>query len=79
MKNPNEENKIKVIKSHRSELNHQTFLELAINYFNKGLNDEGIKLLELGSKHLINNIWLTYLKKDEDQLNRIIDVIKSNY
>jgi len=75
LSNPNDENKRKIINSHRSELSYQTFLELAISYYNRGLVDESLILLELGPDVLLNNIWKSYLKKDIGQL---IDIISSS-
>ena len=75
LSNPNDENKSKIINSHRSELSYQTFLELAISYYNRGLVDESLILLELGPDVLLNNIWKSYMKKDIGQL---IDIISSS-
>ena len=75
LSNPNDENKRKIINSHRSELSYQTFLELAISYYNRGLVDESLILLELGPDVLLNNIWKSYLKQDIGQL---IDIISSS-
>ena len=65
----NSENREFVINSHRSELAYQTYLELAISYYNRGLIDEAIKLLELGPKESINKIWESFLTKDKNKLN----------
>ncbi|MBK8505865.1 MAG: hypothetical protein IPL46_28945 [Saprospiraceae bacterium] len=40
-----------VLNSHRSELNYQTYLELAILYFNLGRNDDALAVLELAPQH----------------------------
>ena len=53
-----------VRESHRSELINQTYLELAIKYYNKGLIREAIKILEIGPDDMLNKIWLAYLNKD---------------
>jgi len=70
---PNEINKKLVINSHRSELAYQTYLELAISYYNRGLIDEAITLLELGPNETINMIWESFLKKDRDKLKKTIE------
>jgi len=69
---PNEINKNLIINSHRSELAYQTYLELAISYYNRGLNDESIKLLELGPNNSVNKIWESFLKKDLNKLNETV-------
>lgn len=51
-------------KSHRSELAHQTYLELAIRYYNRGLKDDAIKILEIGPNNMVNKIWSAYLRDD---------------
>ena len=70
---PNEVNKNLIINSHRSELAYQTYLELAINYYNRGLIDESIKLLELGPNNSLNKIWESFLKKDLNKLEETIN------
>ena len=64
----NEEKINDVKNSHQSELINQTFLELAIRYFNRGLKEEAIKILNIGPKNLINSIWLSYLLKNKNLL-----------
>ena len=76
----NYENKELVINSHRSELAYQTYLELAISYYNRGLIDEAIKLLELGPNESINKIWESFLIKDKDKLkgfDRVVPIGKA--
>ena len=68
----NFENREFVINSHRSELAYQTYLELAISYYNRGLIDEAIKLLELGPKESINKIWESFLTKDKNKLKTVV-------
>jgi len=68
----NSENREFVINSHRSELAYQTYLELAISYYNRGLIDEAIKLLELGPKESINKIWESFLTKDKNKLKTVV-------
>lgn len=68
----NSENREFVINSHRSELAYQTYLELAISYYNRGLIDEAIKLLELGPKESINKIWKSFLTKDKNKLKTVV-------
>ena len=75
----NEEKLNDIKNSHQSELRHQTFLELAIRYFNRGLNDEAIKILNIGPKNLINTLWLSYLMKDDNLLQNTISKNKIDF
>jgi len=75
----NEDNKIKIINSHQSELSYQTYLELAISYYNRGLVDEAINILDIGPDELINNIWKAYLKDDKKELEDILTNSKIDF
>ena len=55
-----------VLNSHRSELNYQTYLELAILYFNLGRNDDAISVLELAPQHPLVDLWWSYLMDTKD-------------
>ncbi|MAV80357.1 MAG: hypothetical protein CMC22_09765 [Flavobacteriaceae bacterium] len=59
--------------AHRSEFPYQTFLELALFYHNRNRNTEAIQILEMGPKHLLNSLWLAYLKKDTNTLKTLDD------
>ncbi|NMC38830.1 MAG: DUF5107 domain-containing protein [Bacteroidales bacterium] len=48
----------------RNELPHETYLELAANYVNRGLNDDALKVLEEAPSNPIVLYWLAWLKKD---------------
>lgn len=52
------------INSHQSEFPHQTFIELALFYFNRNFYNKAIQILEMGPNHLLNSLWLAYLKQD---------------
>ena len=71
--NPNDQSIKAIIDSHRSELAYQTYLELAINYYNKGLIDEAITILKIGPDVTINKIWESFLERDKDKLKKIIE------
>lgn len=60
------EEKARAIASHRSELAYQTFLELAIDYYNKGLSEEVIQVLELAPQQPMVDLWWTFLQQDPD-------------
>ena len=53
-----------------NEYSDQTHLELAISYFNRGIDEGSIELLErISINNPINQAWLAYLKKDKSILN----------
>lgn len=47
--------------SHRSELAFQTYLELAIDYVNKGQKEEAREVLALAPSHALIELWKAYL------------------
>ncbi len=66
-------NKTEVINAHRSEFPYQTFLELALFYHNRNNNTEASQILEMGPKHLLNSLWLAYLKQNTNELKTLDD------
>ena len=62
--------------AHRSELAYQTYLELAIDYYNKGLNDEAGQVLEAAPQHPIIDLWWAYIsqKGDSKYIKSIADL-----
>ena len=77
--NSNDKNREAVIRSHKSELSYQTYLELAINYYNRGLIEEAIILLNIGPNVTINKIWESFLKKDKKALKKVIESSSINF
>jgi len=51
-----------------NELPYETFLDLAINYSNKGCDDEAIKVLSLAPDNAIVNLWLAHLSPTNKEL-----------
>lgn len=51
--------------SHRSELAFQTYLELAIDYVNKGQKEEAKEVLGLAPPHALIELWKAYLGEEE--------------
>jgi len=51
----------------RSELPHETYLELAMLYFRLGLMDEAAKVLGLAPSHPVVDYWLAYLWREKDE------------
>ncbi len=54
----------KIINSHRSEMPVQTYLELAIAYYNMGRIDESIIVLELAPQDPLIDLWWVFIKQD---------------
>lgn len=50
----------------RSELAHETYLELGLNYFNLGLEEEARRVLELALPHPLVYYWLAYLNRERE-------------
>jgi len=55
----------------RNELPHETYLELAIAYFNLGLLDEAARVLEWSPSHPMADLWLAFLH------DRVGDAVQS--
>ena len=66
-------NQMDVINAHRYEFPYQTVLELALFYYNRNNNTEAIQILEMGPKHLLNSLWLAYLKQNTNALKKLDD------
>jgi tetratricopeptide (TPR) repeat protein len=49
----------------KSELPHETYLELAIYYAGLGMKAEAVQVLHLAPAHPLVDYWLAYLAKDE--------------
>jgi tetratricopeptide (TPR) repeat protein len=50
----------------RSELPHETYLELAMTYLGLGLEPEAVRILEMSPPHPVASLWLAYLSRDKD-------------
>ena len=55
----------------RNEFPYQTFLELAIDYYNSGQKGDAIQVLENGPDHPLIALWKAFLKDDVPALNEI--------
>jgi tetratricopeptide (TPR) repeat protein len=51
----------------RNELAHETYLELAVEYVNQGLEGEAIKVLEQSPRYPIVYYWLAYLYRNTSE------------
>lgn len=52
--------------ANRSEIAYQTYLELAIDYFNKGQKTAAKQVLDAAPQHPIIDLWWSYLQKNKD-------------
>lgn len=51
----------------RQEMPHETFIELAMNYYNLKLNPEALKILELAPRNPMVELWQAFLMNCEGQ------------
>jgi len=64
--NPSEANREAFRSLVRGELPHETYLELAMFYFNLGLTTEAVQALEMAPSHPLVDYWLAYLHREDD-------------
>ncbi len=50
----------------RNELPHETYLELAVAYFNLGLEEEAGEILAMSPSYPVADYWLAYLLREKD-------------
>ncbi len=55
------------------EMPDQVCLELAISYFNLGLNDKAVDVLKSTKETPLINYWLAYILKDKEYLNKAVE------
>lgn len=63
--NPAKETKINFTSAIRNEFPFETYLELALEYANQGLENEAIQLLEISAAHPTVLYWLAFLTRTE--------------
>jgi len=63
---PDEKNREAFISLIRGEIPHETYLELAMFYFNLGLTTEAVQALEMAPSHPLVDYWLAYLHRADD-------------
>jgi Tfp pilus assembly protein PilF len=63
---PGEKNRAAFTSLIRGELPHETYLELAMFYFNLGLTTEAVQALEMAPSHPLVDYWLAYLHREDD-------------
>jgi tetratricopeptide (TPR) repeat protein len=64
--NPTSSNRQAFVSLIRNELPHETYLELAMTYFNLGLESEAEQVLEMSPSYAVADYWLAYLTKDKN-------------
>ncbi|MDN5200292.1 DUF5107 domain-containing protein [Fulvivirgaceae bacterium BMA10] len=50
----------------QNEFPNQTYMELAIDYYNKGLNEEAIALFNMTDQNPVAQFWLAYLNRSNE-------------
>lgn len=57
-----------------NELPHESYLDLAISYYEKGCKQEAVNVLELAPENPVVNLWLAHLKNSdtESYINRMV-------
>lgn len=65
---PSDENKNLFTSLIRDEQPQQTYLELAINYYNKGYEDECEKVLQFSPANALADYWLAFLQYKKDKI-----------
>ncbi|MEZ5042735.1 MAG: DUF5107 domain-containing protein [Saprospiraceae bacterium] len=58
--------KTSFLERHRSEFRDQTFMELAIDYYNKGQHQEALEVFELAPNTPLIQLWQAYLQGNDD-------------
>ncbi|MFN8255042.1 MAG: DUF5107 domain-containing protein [Bacteroidales bacterium] len=54
-----------------NEFPYQTYLELAIEYYNLGMTEEALQLLNLSPVHPLVELWKAFIQKDDSKLPEI--------
>ncbi|NJK84288.1 MAG: hypothetical protein HC912_11370 [Saprospiraceae bacterium] len=57
----------------QNELPYQTYLELAMDYFNKQQMETAIRILKTAPNHPLVQLWLAYLQQDRNLLKPILE------
>lgn len=57
----------------KNEFQYQTYLELAIGYFDLGLTVDALAVLENAPQHPLVSLWKAYLYSDPSKLNSVIE------
>jgi tetratricopeptide (TPR) repeat protein len=67
--NPSEENNRRLASTITNEMPYQTYLELAMVYYNLGLKDDALLALDKSPSHSLVTLWKAYLKDDASLVN----------
>lgn len=57
----------------KGEFPDQSYLELALQYFNRGRNAEAMMVLQQAPPFYLGNLWLAYLQNDTAMLVQLLD------
>lgn len=66
--NPTAQNKEQWMDRVRSEFPYQTYLELGMEYLDKGLRKDALDLFALAPQHPVIDLWLAYLNQDNSEM-----------
>ncbi|MEJ0103448.1 MAG: hypothetical protein WDO19_13230 [Bacteroidota bacterium] len=61
LRSNDERDKTNFLSEIQNELPYQSFLELAIDYYNNGCMEEAFKVLELSPSHALVNYWKDFI------------------
>ena len=68
---PSAENENAFAKAIQSEFSYQTYLEVFMEYYDLGIDDDALKVLEKAPNHPLLTIWKAFLTKDESLLEKV--------
>jgi tetratricopeptide (TPR) repeat protein len=71
---PSPENYHRFTSTITNELPYQTYLELCLNYYDLGLKNEALLVLEKAPAHPLITLWKAYLKDDPSLLKEVTGV-----
>ncbi len=71
---PSPENYLRFTSTITNELPYQTYLELCLNYYDLGLKNNALLVLEKAPVHPLITVWKAYLKNDPSLLNEVTGV-----
>ncbi|HAZ02860.1 MAG: hypothetical protein A2W90_17105 [Bacteroidetes bacterium GWF2_42_66] len=70
---PSPENYLRFTSSIINEMPYQTYLELALDYYNLGLKNEALQVMDKAPAHPLVTLWNAFLKDDSSLLNEITE------
>jgi predicted Zn-dependent protease len=68
---PSAENLTRFTATIKNELPYQTYLELCLVYYDLGLKDDALQVLEKAPAHPLITVWKAYIKNDPSMLDAV--------